>query len=617
MSPQLSMSEQEGAETVYNLRRKVMANLSQKKREEMLCFLEKLKEQHSDDESLMAINQIEKELTAKKYGLVWEEHEEEVDVKMRTHIPVFTEDKEKEIVGNPESDEYNFLLEGDNLHSLKLLEKTHKGEFDVIYIDPPYNTRNNDFKYDDNYVEKDDGFKHSKWLSFISSKLLIARKLLKASGVIFISIDDYEYAELQILCEEIFGSANYLSTFVWKVTGHTDNQDDIIKNHEYILCYSKNKFFSHINNIVDPNIAEDSKIKRDFAENSITKNGYKNPPSFVDLPIGFPCETEFLHRDKMENFEQFYAEVMCNKFISRELSKKYGVVYPIPVTDMDVEDYKLVAPCRVFSGWMNNGKLKKFIENKCQPIDDGNTKVKFFLSKNGVIYYRRENRQSHYVQTVLENMGTTETNKYMLEDMGFSFDYPKPIQLIKFLLSLYAPNDAKILDFFAGSGTTGHAVLEHNSETSDTWKIVLCTNNENNICEEVTYQRLKTVITGLRADGCQYSDGLPSNLKYYKTDFIPKTSEDLYDDLLDHIVEMIQLQYGVKVDNEKYVIIMDDDEMDEFEKNVDQYKELKAVFINQDVLLTTSQEKLLSDVSTFIIPDCYFDSELREAGELW
>lgn len=594
-----------------------MANLSQKKRKKMLDFLEALKAQHSDDESLMAINEIERELTAKKYGLVWEEHEEEADVKMRTHIPVFTEDKEKEIVENPESDESNFLLEGDNLHSLKLLEKTHKGKIDVIYIDPPYNTRNKDFKYDDSYIEKDDNFRHSKWLSFISKKLLIARKLLKSTGIIFISIDDYEYAELQILCDEVFGNMNYMCSFVWKVTGHTDNQDVITKNHEYILCYAKNKFFVQINSIVDPNIGEESKIKRNFAENSITKNGYKNPPSFIDLPIGFPCETEHLHRDKMEYFDKFYAEAMSNKFISRELTKKYRVVYPIPVTDMDVEDYKLVAPCRVFSGWMNNGKLKKFIENDCQPIDDGNTKVKFFLSKNGVIYYRRDNRKLHYVQTVLENMGTTETNKYMLEDMGFTFDYPKPVYLIKYLLSLFAPSDAVILDFFAGSGTTGHAVLEHNKESSDAWKVILCTNNENNICQEVTYQRLKTVITGLRADGSTYSDGLPSNLKYYKTDFIPKTSEDLYDDLLDHIVEMIQLQYGVKVDNKKYVIIMDDDEMDEFEKNFQQYTELKALFINQDVLLTTVQEKLLSNVNTFIIPDCYFDFELREAGELW
>ena len=155
-----------------------MANLSQIKREKMLKFLETLKEQHSDDESLIAINQIENELTSKKYGLVWEEHEEEVDVKMRTHIPVFTEVEEKEIVGNPDSEQYNFLLEGDNLHSLKLLEKTHKGKIDVIYIDPPYNTKNKEFIYDDKFVGEDDTFRHSKWISFIYERLKSAQKLL-------------------------------------------------------------------------------------------------------------------------------------------------------------------------------------------------------------------------------------------------------------------------------------------------------------------------------------------------------------------------------------------------------------------------------------------------------
>lgn len=132
-----------------------MANLSQKKREEMLRFLETLKEQHSDDESLMAINQIEKELTAKKYGLVWEEHEERIDDVMNTKIPVFTEISDKEL-NNGEDMRYNFLLEGDNLHSLRLLEKTHKGKIDIVYIDPPYNTGKKDFIYGDKRVEGDD-----------------------------------------------------------------------------------------------------------------------------------------------------------------------------------------------------------------------------------------------------------------------------------------------------------------------------------------------------------------------------------------------------------------------------------------------------------------------------
>ncbi len=195
-----------------------MANLSQIKREQMISFLEKLKEQHSDDESLIAINQIEKELTSKKYGLVWEEHEEEVDVKMQTHIPVFTEVKEREIVGNPDSKEYNFLLEGDNLHSLKLLEKTHIGKIDVIYIDPPYNTGGTDFRYEDSFVGKEDGFRHSKWISFMNNRLFIAKKLLSVRGVIFISIDDNEQAALKLLCDEIFGLECFVADISWQRT---------------------------------------------------------------------------------------------------------------------------------------------------------------------------------------------------------------------------------------------------------------------------------------------------------------------------------------------------------------------------------------------------------------
>lgn len=217
-----------------------MANLSQIKREKMLHFLETLKEQHSDDESLMAINQIEKELTAKKYGLVWEEHEEEVDVKMRTHIPVFTEDKEKEIVGDPESDEYNFLLEGDNLHSLKLLEKTHKGKIDVIYIDPPYNTGHRDFVYDDLFIDKQDGYSHSKWISFMEKRLKIARELLKPAGTIFISIDDNEQANLKLLCDEIFGEENMVSDIIWNSRKSVSNDAVVSLNHNYTLVYTHN-----------------------------------------------------------------------------------------------------------------------------------------------------------------------------------------------------------------------------------------------------------------------------------------------------------------------------------------------------------------------------------------
>ena len=181
----------------------------------------------------------------------------------------------------------------------------------------------------------------------------------------------------------------------------------------------------------------------------------------------------------------------------------------------------------------------------------------------------------------------------------------------------YDKKNELILDFFAGSGTTAQAVLELNQMDGGNRRFILCTNNENNICEEVTYKRIKTVITGKRENGSEYSKGIPANLKYYKTDFINKDCEEISDALLAHIIEMIQLQYGVRVDNESYILILDDDEIDLFEKNFKKYNDIKAIFISQDVLLSRSQEKLLEGLNAFIIPDYYYDFELREAGEIW
>lgn len=219
-----------------------MANLSQLKREKMLAFLEKLKEQHTDDESLIALGEIEKELKLKKYGLVWEEHEEAVDVQMKTQIPVFTEVKEREIYAD-ESGAYNFLLEGDNLHSLYLLEKTHKGKIDVAYIDPPYNTINREFMYNDCRIGEDDGFRHSKWISFMEERLRIAQKLMSERGCIFISIDDNEQAVLKMLCDEIFGEQKFVALIPWrKRTAKSDVPYGISQDCESILCYANPLF---------------------------------------------------------------------------------------------------------------------------------------------------------------------------------------------------------------------------------------------------------------------------------------------------------------------------------------------------------------------------------------
>lgn len=552
-----------------------MANLSQIKREQMIAFLEKLKEQHNDDQSLIALNKIEKELTSKKYGLVWEEHEENVDVLMKKSIPVFVEDTNKEISITKDKG-YNFLIEGDNLHSLYLLEKTHKGKIDYIYIDPPYNTGGTDFRYEDDIVSKEDGFRHSKWLSFMESRLKIAHKLLSDDGVIFISIDDTELAALTLLCDEIFGTENHIETIIWKNKyGAGAKTVGFIGVHEYILCYSK-KMIMDLTSELD----EDGQ-----AAYNKTDDKYPIRGGYLTQPL-----------------------------MTKSLGDRPNLVYDIEYNGDVIHPRKQ---------WVwSKERLEEAIKNN---------EVEFNKQKNGTysvrakkyLYDEYGNIRRGKPISIFNGPFTQDGTKEIRDIFGTedSFKFSKPSELIRRLISLEINGkdnkNSIILDFFAGSGTTAQAVMEQNKRDGGNRRFILCTNNENNICEKVTYQRIKACITGNRFDGSSFSEKKSENLKYYKTDFVEKCNESLYENLLDHIIEMIQLQYGVKVDNQRYVIIMDDDEMDAFEKEFEKYDDIQAVFISQDVLLSTSQENLLENVNTYTIPDCYFDFELREAGELW
>lgn len=185
-------------------------NLSKIRRDKMLNTISEIKKNITDEKILTNLSMIENELTKKKYGLIWEEHEERVDKELETQIPTFEEIKDKEIVSNP-NEKFNFLLEGDNLHSLYLLEKTHKEKIDLIVIDPPYNTGVNDFIYNDTYIDEEDGYRHSKWLSFMEKRLKLAKDLLSNDGYIFININDIEVAQLKILCDDIFGEENFVN----------------------------------------------------------------------------------------------------------------------------------------------------------------------------------------------------------------------------------------------------------------------------------------------------------------------------------------------------------------------------------------------------------------------
>ena len=567
----------------------------------MIAFLELLKKQHSDDDSLIAINRIEKELTSKKYGLVWEEHQEEVDKKMETHIPVFSEVPEYELIEDEYNTSFNFLLEGDNLHSLKLLEKTHKGKVDVIYIDPPYNTGNKDFIYNDEFVGREDSFRHSTWLSFLSERLRIAHKLLSPDGLIFVSIDDNEQAQLKLLMDEIFSEDNFIICMprITKKSGKTTSA--YAKNHDYILVYTKREqdifvMEEHVDEAFkyeDEYVRERGKYKlnQTLDYDSLSYSSSLDYPLEIEGEIFYPGSSKELweERQKGNHRRADWAWRWSKKLFQFGYDNGFVVI-----------KRKKDGSARIYTKTYLNAKIGK----------DSNG--------NFVIEYNKRVKATSSLEYIDNKYSNDNAKKDLsLFGLGDKFDYSKPVELIKKLIKAYYKNDALILDFFAGSGTTAQAVLELNEEDGGSRRFIVCTNNENNICQEVTYQRIKTVLTGRMASGCEYKKRLNCNLKYYRTDFVDKNSDELVDELLEHIVEMIQLEYGVSINNSQYLIVMDDDEMDDLETNYNSYKNLKAVFLNQDVLLSTSQERMLQNVDTFIIPDYYFDFELREAGELW
>ena len=545
-----------------------MANLSQEKRQRMLAFLETIREEHKDDdEVLIALGEIESELNAKKYGLVWERHEEAVDIQMRDNIPVFTECVDKEI--STTTGGVNFLLEGDNLHSLRLLEKTHAGRIDLIYIDPPYNTNNKEFIYDDSFVDKTDAFRHSKWLSFMHERLLLVKQLLSKNGSIFISIDSNEQAQLKLLCDEIFGEENFVDMISWFKKASPSNDAQYFSNDiEYILVYARDK------SVWRPHRLPLNEKQMKY---------YTNPDNDSRGP--WNSATYTCNKSKEQRPSLYYP--ITNPYTGEEVWPKETAVWAY--SKEQCEEH--IKNNMLFWGVDGKAKYPRF--------------KKFLSNHQGVV-----NRTLWHYDDVNHTQGASAELK-SLDIIGFAT--PKPTRLIDRIIRIASEDNSIILDFFAGSGTTAHAVLKYNHDhESSNRKFILCTNNENNICEEVTYERIKRVIEG-------YGDveGIPANLKYYRTDFVSKYSDSLTDELLDHIKEMIQLEHGINPDGNQYLLVLTDEEADALEQHWDEYKDVKALYVSRNVLFTTEQNMLFGDVDIHIIPDDYFKFELQEVGEAW
>ncbi|MGB0218663.1 MAG: site-specific DNA-methyltransferase [Sinimarinibacterium flocculans] len=436
------------------------------------------------------------------------------------------------------------FIEGENLEVLKVLQKAYFGKVKLIYIDPPYNTGSDSFIYPDRFQEskedylrrindladdgtlmregffrknsKESGHYHSNWLSMMLPRLYIARNLLRDDGVIFVSCDDHEVHNLRLLMNEVFGEENFLCQFCWKNEGNIDNQSRIKINHEYVVMFARNERTFTAPGVIDPNVPETSKLYRDYIENTVIKNGPGNPVSEITLPEGFPAafDVGVIAPGQVE-WPKFYSEAK-------------------------VSDHKLAERMVISSGWSSKELLEEFISNGCKPVKDSKgQETTFFVNQQGTPYVRkrRTENQSH-VLSVLEGMGTVQSSSSALSEIGIQFSYPKPVDLVRYLLKVGSAKDALVVDFFAGSGTLPEAVIRLNREEGANCRFIAVQlpepikepTSQLNTVGELCRERIRRVLT--KHDLADQPQGLksfllsPSNFKQWRGDRL-ETAETL------------------------------------------------------------------------------------------
>lgn len=615
-------------------------NISKARREKLIAevaeikaFLEKSAGADTNAARLLSFAAgLEKEVRGKKYGLVFEEHRERVDVELDENLPVLTEVEERFISrrgAEPQRDAkngraacphaaevpLNFLIEGDNLAALKLLEKTHRGKIDLIYIDPPYNTGNKDFIYNDSYVDKTDTFRHSKWLSFMQKRLEIAQRLMSDKGVIFISIDDNEQAALKLLCDDVLGHDNFVANIAWQRTYSIRNDSKGIPNEvEYILVYSKkqgwqpkqlprtekmNKAYKNPDNDKNGPWMSGSPVASEGATHQGMVYAIQSP--FTGKMI-YPSDTAHwrYQQDTMLEYMNGWCEFKLEDLHDEnERAKICGV----PSSEIR-KDVKAIVLAK---------SLEESREKAESVLKRGNW-PRFYFTSNGKGGIRRK--------VYLEKIGgRISTNFYSFEEVGHTdeakkeiknifngsspFDTPKPVRLLARILQIASTNNSTVLDFFAGSGTTGHAVMKLNAEDGGKRKFILVTNNENGICEKVTYERLKRVME---------KEGYDARLKYFKVGYVPiagKLYFEYADTLLKHVRELVELENAVDISHDRTVeIVLTDKELEKLAKRVSAAKsaKIRAVYVGHDVLMGEEEREALETrgVEIHRIPQYYY-----------
>lgn len=449
--------------------------------------------------------QLKKAKGGKKYGLVWEDKPEKFEEKAKNSFPILEEKESGKWDIETEKNTPNILIEGDNFHTASVLNYTHRERIDAIYLDPPYNTGSTDWKYNNDYVDKTDFWRHSKWLSFMEKRLKLAKNLLKPDGIICVTIDDYELPRLWLLMEEIFGRENHLGTLVIRNNpAGRSTVKGVSITHEYALFFGKTNQ-SQVGRL-ERNQKQKDRYNQKDEKGCFEWVNFRKPGSM-----------------RVESPKMFYPIFISKKSLRipsvqwNEEKNEWGLL------EQPKQGEEIIFPID------ENGKERRWrwgIERAQKEVSELNPK---FLNGKPHAYIKGRTKNDGVLPLTWwdkKEYSSTAYGTNLLKDI-FSelqiFSYPKSIYAVKDCLRVLTENkNAVILDFFAGSGTTGHAVLELNKEDGGNRQFILCTNNENRICEEVTYQRLKRIMQGYTNNKGQKIEGLGGSLKYLKTDFVEK-----------------------------------------------------------------------------------------------
>ena len=458
----------------------------------------------TQDERAYLINLVN---TKKKYGLVWEDKPEDFEEQLRDNLPVLKEVKQKAII-NGEDNPNHILIEGDNLHALTALTFTHEGKIDVIYIDPPYNTGSKeDFIYNDHYVDKEDDFRHSKWLSFMHRRLKIAKTLLKEDGVIFCSIGDDEISQLTMLFNEVFTENNKLGVIARVAKTAGDKGSYFAPSKDYVIAFTKNKtLLSDFKDGVD-----ESLFKKIETEGSRVGEKYRDDVAFYQSSL-----------DPLRGCvnQRYFVQAPDGSLLLPP-----GNVFPNEKTDGSKLP-PLTAEDKVWrwsvDTYLKQKELLVFKQTKKSPLlDENGNRAKYNIYTKSYLNDRSEKGASprDYLDQFINRKGADLIKQYDID-----FSYSKPFELIQHLLKITnKSNDITVLDFFAGSGTALHSVMSLNEIDKGTRTCIISTNNENNICDEVTYPRCERTINPYTNKKGKEMPRFPNNnLRYYKSEFVSR-----------------------------------------------------------------------------------------------